>query len=121
MRPGNPGHRWHGTVRLHARPVHQERPGLRGGLQPDQPPDVPGHPHHEGADRAGEGLGEGPAPAGGEQGGPGAPSRGDHQRRGQPGPGVELPVPGGVGQEQVQRERGVRRDRAGNELQPGEG
>lgn len=49
MRAGDPGHRWDRAVREYARPLHQERPGFRGCVQSDQPPDIPGHQGYEGA------------------------------------------------------------------------
>lgn len=50
FRPGDPGHGRHRAVRLHAGPLHQERPGLHPRLQPRQPAELPGHTPHEGPD-----------------------------------------------------------------------
>ena len=71
MCSGDSGHCGHGAVCEHEGPVHQERPGLRGGVQPDQPPDLPGHQADAGPDREGEGDRAGAHPAGGQQDRPG--------------------------------------------------
>ena len=69
----------------HARPVHQERTGLRGRLLPDQPPDLPGHQDHERPDCPGQRMRAGADPASRQQGGlgvseGGADGRGDGPR-----------------------------------------
>ena len=78
LRAGDSRHGWHGAVCEHAGPLHQERAGVRGGVQSDQPPDLPGHQTHAGPDRAGEGDGESADPVGGEQDRPGESERGAH-------------------------------------------
>ena len=63
MLPRDFGHSGHRAVRLHARPVHQERSGLRYRLQSDESSELRGHEahtrsdlacqrHHQSADRA---------------------------------------------------------------------
>ena len=69
MRARDPGHCGHRAVCLDARPLHQERAGLRRRLQPHQPPDLPGHQNHAGPDRPGQRLRAGADPARREQGG----------------------------------------------------
>lgn len=104
MRPRDPGHGRDRAVRQHAGPVHQERAGLRRGVQPDKPPDVPGHQNHEGAHYPGEGHGAGTDPAGGQQGGLGAPEGSVDGRRQPPGPNLGLPLCGSKCQKQDIRE-----------------
>lgn len=121
VRARNTRHRGHGAVRVDARPVHQERAGVRRRVLADEPPDVPGHQADEGADHARQGQGPRADPARGQQGGPGAPARGARRRGRSPGAGLGLPVRRGVGQEPHQRQRDVRRDRARDERQPRQG
>lgn len=113
---GDPRHGGHRAVRVHARPVHQEWAGLRGGVLAHQPPDVPGHKAHEGADHARQGQGARAHSAGGQQGGSGAPARGAFTRGRSAGAAVGLSLRGGLGQEPYQRQRDVRGDRARDEL-----
>ena len=54
---GDPGHRGHRAVRLHAGPLHQKRPGVHPGLQPCQPAELPGHKADEGSDHKSEKVG----------------------------------------------------------------
>ncbi|EEC13204.1 RecA protein, putative [Ixodes scapularis] len=121
LRARDPRHGRHGAVRLHAGPVHQERPGLRGGLLHHEPPHLPGHQEHEGADPARQERRPGARAPGGQQVRPGPPARGDGRRDGGPGPALGLPLHGGLGQKQVQRERDVRRDRPRNERSAAQG
>ncbi|GAB5566435.1 ras-related protein Rap-2a [Prionailurus iriomotensis] len=51
---GDPGHGGHRAVRVHAGPVHQERPGLHPRLQPRQPAELPGYQAHAGPDHPSE-------------------------------------------------------------------
>ena len=96
---GDPGHRGHRAVRLHAGPVHQERPGLHPGLQPGEPAELPGHQADEGPDHPGEAVRAGADDPGGQQGGPGG-GEGGELRGGQgAGPGLELPLHGNLRQE----------------------
>jgi len=121
VRARDPRHRGHRAVRVDARSLHQERPGLRRGLQPDESPDLPGYQGDEGAHYARQGHGARAGAAGGEQARFGASAGGRH-RGGPPArAALGLPVRRGERQESHQRQRDVRRDRAGDELQPREG
>lgn len=116
LRPRDPGHGRHGAVCVHAGPLHQERTGVHCGLQPDQPPNLPGHQDHEGPDHEGQGHGEGAHPAGRQQGGPGEPAGGAHGGGDGPGANLGLLLRREQRQAQDQRQRSLRGDRQRNEL-----
>ena len=116
FRAGDPGHGGDRAVRLHARPVHQERPGLHPGLQPGEPAELPGHQTDEGPDHPGEAVRAGAHDPGGEQGGPGGGERGVFRGGQGAGPGLELPLHGDLSQKQGVGRRTVRGDRETDEL-----
>lgn len=121
VRARDPRHRRHRAVRVDARPVHQERPGLRRGVQPDESSDLSGHQGDEGAHHPRQGHGARAGATRGEQARPGASAGGRH-RGGPPArAALGLSVRRGERQEPHQRQRDVRRDCARDELQSRKG
>lgn len=118
MRPRDPRHRRYRAVRVDARSIHQKRPGLRRGLQPDESSDLPGYQGDEGAYYACQGDRTRAGATGGEQTRSGASAGGRHRGGPPTRATLGLSVRRGECQESHKRQRDVRRDRAGDELQP---
>jgi len=121
MRARDSRHCRHRTVRIDARSLHQERPGFRSGLQSDESSDLPGYQGDEGIDHARQRHGARAGAAGGEQARSRASAGGWHRGGPSARATLGLSVCRGLGQESHQCQRDVRRNRARDELQPGEG
>lgn len=112
MHAGDPGHGGHGAVHGDARPVHEERAGLRAGVLHHGAVHVQRPAGPARADPAGEGQGRRAHGAGGQQVRPGGRARGRQAAGRQPRQPLQLRVHGDLRQGQDQCQRGVLRPSA---------